>query len=130
MSEEKNNRDRWIHLRLTASEYRKIHTGFSASTKRKISEYARSILLEEPITVYSRDASLDDLVKELAKLRGELSAIGNNFNQTVKKLHLMSHSTEVKAWVIVNEKNKEVFFQKVAQIQEKIDQISKQWLPG
>ena len=62
MREEKFNRDRWLLVRLTAADYDKIHKGFCNSTKTKISSYARSILLDKPITVYTRNQSFDDFV--------------------------------------------------------------------
>ena len=127
MSEEKVNRDKWLHVRLTASEYEKIYKGFSSSTKRKISEYARSILLDKPITVYTRNRSFDDFVAEMILLRRELKAIGNNFNQAVKKLHSMEHAGEIKTWALLNESSKQNLFKKVEEIDFKIAQISAQW---
>ena len=129
MSDKKNNRDRWIHLRLTASEYNKIQKGFSNSTKRKISEYARSILLEKPITVYTRNQSFDSFVAEMILLRSELKAIGNNLNQAVKKLHSMEHSAEVKTWALLNESGRQNLLKKVDEINAKISTISNQWSP-
>src|SRR5260221_14189310 len=116
MNDANNNRSKWLHLRLTAAEYKKIHTGFSGSTKRKLSDYVRSILLDKPITVYTRNKSIDDFISETILLRNELKAIGNNFNQTVKKLHLMDHDSEIKSWAVSNENSKQIFFQKVEQI--------------
>ena len=128
MKEEKNNRNKWIHLRVTPTEYKKINTGFGQSTKRNISEYIRAILLEKPITVYTRNRSYDDFVTEMILLRNELKAIGNNFNQAVKKLHVMNQSAEIKSWAILNESSRELLVQKVAEINVKIAQISDKWL--
>lgn len=130
MSEQKNSRDKWLHLRLTEGEYKKINLGFKSSTKRKLSEYARSILLEKPITVYTRNQSFDDFVAEIILLRNELKAIGNNFNQSVKKLHTMQHENEIKAWALLNEGSKQVFFKKVDEINLKISQIADKWSQG
>lgn len=127
MSKQKNNRNKWLHLRLTDAEYRKISTGFSSSTKRKLSDYARSILLGQPITVYTRNQSFDDFVAEMILLRNELKAIGNNFNQSVKKLHTMQHESEIKAWALLNENSKQIFFKKVGEINSKIAQIADKW---
>ena len=127
MKEEKSNRNKWIHLRITSAEYKKIHTGFSQSTKRKISEYMRSILLDKPITVYTRNRSFDDFVNEMILLRNELKAIGNNFNQAVKKLHVMDHSAEIKTWIILNESCRQLLIKKVDEINLKIAQISDKW---
>ncbi|MGC4038330.1 MAG: plasmid mobilization relaxosome protein MobC [Chitinophagaceae bacterium] len=125
--EKNNNRNRWLHLRLTETEYKKIHTGFAESTKRKISDYARSVLLDKPITIYTRNKSYDDFIQEMIVLRKELNAIGNNFNQTVKKLHKIVHDNEIKSWALVNEKSKEMFLKKVDEIKSKISQVADQW---
>jgi hypothetical protein len=127
MSEQINNRDKWLHIRLTAAEYQRINTGFKNSTKRKLSQYARSILLDKPITVYTRNRSFDDFVAEIILLRNELKAIGNNFNQSVKRLHAMHYAPEIKAWALLNENSKQLFFKKVEEINMKIAQNSDKW---
>ena len=127
MKEEQNSRNKWIHLRLTEAEYKKIDLGFKQSTKRKVSQYVRNILLEKPITVYTRNQSYDDFVAEMILLRNELKAIGNNFNQVVKKLHTMDDDTEVKSWALINENSKQLFFKKMDEINLKIAQKSDEW---
>ena len=89
MEEQNNNRTKWLHLRLTPDEYQKIVAAFSKSTCRKLSDYARKNLLQKPIVNKYRNESLDDFMTEMIRLRGELNAIGNNFNQAVKKLHTL-----------------------------------------
>jgi ribosome biogenesis protein Nip4 len=61
-------------------------------------------------------------------LRNELNSIGNNFNQSVKKLHTLDEISEIKIWAILNEKSKEILIKKVDEIKEKINQISDKWL--
>ena len=127
MTEQKNNRTKVLHIRLTESELKKIHTGFSRSTKQKRSEYIRSILLDKPITFYTRNQSFDDFLSEMILLRRELIAIGNNFNQLVKRLHNISQDSDIKRWALFNEKSKEMFFQKMEEISDKISQIDSSW---
>ena len=128
MSEQKNNRDKWLHIRLTQLEFKKINTDLTHSTKRKMSEYVRAILLDKPITVYTRNQSFDDFVAELILLRRELNAIGNNFNQSVKKLNAMVEIAQIKIWAQLNEKSKPVLFKKIGEVNEKLAQISEKWL--
>jgi MobC-like protein len=128
MSEQKTNRNKWIHLRLTENEHKKIQNSFSRTTSRKLSEYVRNVLLGKPVTVYTRNQSTDLFVAELISLKNELSAIGNNFNQAVKKLHTLDHVSEIKLWAEYNEKSKKLFFSKVEEINQKINQISDKWL--
>jgi hypothetical protein len=126
--EEKNRLTRKVTVRFKQSEYKILYDRFKGTTKRKFSDFIRSVLLERKITTNTRNQSLDDYVAELIQLRKELSAIGNNFNQAVKKLHTMDGAPEVKIWAVLNEKSKESFFKKVEEIQEKINQISDKWL--
>lgn len=128
MSETKNNKCKWLHLRLTEDEHSKIHKKFSASTCRKLSEYARRILLDKVVTVYQRNRSLDDFMAEMIKLRNELNAIGNNVNQSVKKLHTLNHLQEFKSWIIQHENLQKILLEKTEEIKNKINQISDEWL--
>ena len=128
MTTAKNNREKRLYIRVTATEYKKIHNGFSTSTKRKFSDYIRFVLLEKPITIYTRNKSTDDFVTAIIALKNELNAIGNNFNQAVKKLHTIKDNFEVKTWAEMNEKSKQLFFKKLDEINVKISKISDQWL--
>ena len=70
---------------------------------------------------------MDDYVTEMILLRHELKAIGNNFNQAVKKLHSMEHFSEIKTWALLNENSKQNLFKKIEEINSKIASISDQW---
>lgn len=125
---ENNNRTKWLHIRLTEPEYKKLQAGFSTSTKQKISSYARDILLDKPVTVYTRNKSTDDFVTEMILLRNELKAIGNLVNQAVKKLHVSTKDSELKYWAQQVANYREILFQKMDEINIKIASISDQWL--
>jgi hypothetical protein len=128
MEEQNNNRTKWLHLRLKPDEYRKISKKFSKSTCRKLSEYARKNLLGEPITTNYRNQSVDEFMMEIIRLRGELSALGNNFNQAVKKLHTLQQIPEFKNWIINSELEKKILLNKVEEIKNCIQKISEKWL--
>ena len=117
----KINLTRRVTIRLKPDEYGKIHSKFKSTTKRKLSEYIRAVLLEKPLTVFTRSKSLDDFISEMILLRNELNSIGNNFNQSVKKLHTLDEISEIKIWAILNEKSKEIFIKKVEEIKEKMN---------
>lgn len=125
--ESKNGLTRKVSVRFTDEEYKKVYTSFKSTTKRKLSEYVRSVLLNQPVTVYTRNQSFDDFVAEIILLKSELKAIGNNFNQSVKKLHTMQDDKEIKIWAILNENSKQIFFKKVEEINRKIIQIADKW---
>ena len=125
---EKNKLVRKVTVRFKEAEYNIINASFKKTTKRKLSEYIRFVLLDKPVTVYTRDQSMDDLMAQLVLLKNELSAIGSNFNQAVKRLHTMDKPAGLKPWALENEKHKENFFCKVAEINQKISEIASVWL--
>lgn len=125
---EQNNRTKWLHLRLTTDEYQKIVAAFSKSTCRKLSDYARKNILQKPIVNIYRNQSLDDFMAEMIRLRGELNAIGNNFNQAVKKLHTLQQIAEFKHWLISYELEKKILFNKVDEIKKHIQKFAESWL--
>jgi hypothetical protein len=128
MNSTNNKRYKWLHIRLKEDEHIKINDKFSKSTCRKLSEYARRVLLDKVITVNTRNQSLDDFMTEMIKLRNELNSIGNNINQSVKKLHTFDQVEDLKTWIILNEMNRKNLLQKVDEIKSKINQFSNAWL--
>ncbi len=125
---DKINRTRKVTVRFADAEFEKIMRSFRATTKQKLSEYIRYVLLEKPVTVYTRDQSMDDMLALFISLKNELSAIGNNFNQSVKKLHTMDRVAEIKSWTAMSEKQRELFMDKVAEINFQMAQLSDKWL--
>ncbi len=128
MKEQNNNRTKWLHLRLTSDEHQKIVKEFSKSTCRKLSDYARKNLLQKPIVNKYRNESLDDFMTEMIRLRGELNAIGNNFNQAVKKLHTLQQIAELKHWLLSYELEKKILLNKVDEIKKNIQKFAESWL--
>lgn len=128
MNVNKTNRTKHLHVRFTPKEFEKINEQFTRTTCRKISEYVRKVLLDKPVKVNQRNQSLDDFMAELIKLRGELNAISNNYNQVVKRLHTMQDLAELKSWLFLNETAKKIMTEKVSEIKSKINSINDQWL--
>lgn len=124
----KQNHSKWLHIRLKEEEYTQIHKKFEASTCLKLSEYARRVLLEKPITINQRNQSLDDFMAEMIQLRNELHPLGNNFNQAVKRLHTLEKISEFKSWLLLYETSRKILLEKVENIKQKIGQFSDKWL--
>jgi hypothetical protein len=123
----KQVRKGWLTVRLNEDEEKKLNKFFSRTTSGSLSEYARDVLLSEPVNVIYRNQSADEFLSEMILLKKELNAIGNNFNQAVHKLHMLDHVPEIKAWAILNESSKKVFIKKVDEIKVKMNQIYQQW---
>jgi hypothetical protein len=130
MKEAKSIRSKWLTIRLSEGEEKKLNRFFQKTTSGSLSEYSRDVLLQEPITVLHRNQSADEFLAEMIQLKNELNAIGNNFNQVVKKLHTLDHIPEFKTWVLLNESARNSFFKKVDEIKEKLNQIYQKWSQG
>jgi hypothetical protein len=128
MKEQNSNRTRIVGLRLTPDEYSKIEKKWKASTCRKLSDYVRRSLFEKPIVTTYRSSSQDDLMAELTRLRSELNAVGNNFNQAVKKLHTLSQIAEFRSWLIAYEVEKKILSNKVDEVRNNVKKILETWL--
>ena len=128
MEENLKNRTKWLHLRLTTKEYELLHSQFKKSTCPKLSDFARKNLLQKPIVQKYRNESLDEIMGELIQLRVELNAIGNNFNQAVKKLHTLQQIPEFKVWIIQYESQKYKLLFFIEEIKNNIQNIAQKWL--
>ncbi|MGN6214516.1 plasmid mobilization protein [Parafilimonas sp.] len=128
MEGQHSNRTRIIGLRLTPDEYAKIEKKWKASTCRKLSDYVRHSLFDKPVVTTYRNSSQDDLMTELTRLRSELNAVGNNFNQAVKKLHTLSQIAEFRSWLIAYEVEKKILSNKVDEVRNNIKKMLEIWL--
>lgn len=119
---------RIVTVRFRPDEYNQLQKRFKGSTCRKISEYIRNIALAKPLVLKYRNESADEFLAEMIKLKNELNAIGNNFNQAVKRLHTLDEIAEIKTWVILNETHKQSLFRKIEEIKSRMVQLYEQWL--
>ena len=117
-----------VTVRFKPEEYKQVQKKFKSSTCRKLSEYIRKATLAKPMVFTYRNQSADEFLAEMVKLKNELSAIGNNFNQAVKRLHALDNVSEMKAWVLLNETSKQSLFKKIEEIKSRIIQLHEQWL--
>ena len=127
MAREKSVRKKWLTIRLNEDEEKKLNRFFEKTVYSSLSEYARNVLLQEPVTVFYRNQTADDFLAEMILLKRELNAIGHNFNQAVKRLHTLDHIPEILRWVSANEPASRIFLQKFEEITNKLHQIHRQW---
>ena len=128
MSEEQTNKKKgWISFRVKPEEYDKIHQHLKTTKHRKLSEYARKVLLNKPVVVMYRNESADAVLSAMIELKNELNSIGNNLNQAVKKLHTLHDIPEFKIWLFLHEKDIKNGLQKIEEIKIKLIQIGERW---
>jgi hypothetical protein len=127
MKQETERYTRKITIRLKPHEFTQVEAKQKATTCNKLSEYARKMLLGEPVTVTYRNKGADELLKEMLQLKNELNAIGNNFNQVVHKLHTLDTIPEIKAWAKLNEAAKQTMLEKIEQVRIRMNQLYNLW---
>ena len=128
MKDKNTRRKKWFKIRVTEEELQKINSFSKKTTSNNTSAYVRNILLQKPVIVKYRNGSADDILSEMVRLKNELNAIGNNFNQAVHRLHTLDRIPEIKSWLLHNVNTQQSFMNKVEEIRKKMIQIHEQWL--
>ena len=118
---------RRITVRFKPEEFERLQRHYKSTTCRKLSEYARKVLLNKPVVVNYRNQSADEILAEMIQLKAELNALGNNFNQAVKKLHTLEKISEFRTWLLLNEVSKQAFLKKVEEIKLRMNQLYETW---
>jgi MobC-like protein len=124
-----SNLTKRVTVRFSPEEYSKIFQSYKRTTNQRLSEYFRSVMLEKPVTVNIRNQSLDEVQTELIAIKNELRAIGNNFNQSVRKLHVIEHISGARIWIVGQESRWLENMKKLDELSLKISKISRSWLP-
>lgn len=128
MKKKKSNRTRLVGVRLTLDEYARLEGKCSKTTSRAISEFIRHLVFNRPVTVAERNGSFDDAILELTRLRKGLNELGNNFNQSVKRLHSINQISEFRDWIACYESEKELLFSILYEIKRQTDKIADRYL--
>lgn len=127
MENEEENRERKITTRFKPAEFLLIDQRFRKTRFRKMSEYIRCVLLEKPLTIIYRDKSMDDMAEELALLRRELSAIGNNLNQAVRQINAAHGDADKRLWLSLMSIIGSKVDPAIAQIKDRMQNFSEIW---
>ena len=127
MKKEQVNRTIWFTIRLKPDEYSHLKRSCKKTMFRNLSDYGRNVLLEKTITVLHRDQAIDDTLEELILLRKELNFLGNNFNQTVRKLNSVNGMPEAKHWQSMLEVLRDQLEPSIRQIKDRINNYSDLW---
>jgi len=130
MKEENDNRNKWLHVRLTEEEFRAIGKNYAGTTEPNLSEYVRKMVLGKPMIRAVRNQSLQDIVSELLQLRKDLNGVANNFNQAVKKLHSMRDHSAIGTWLMSFKLDEKSLLRSVETMREFISKTSGKWLQG
>jgi hypothetical protein len=124
----KNIKNKWLHLRLSEAEYQQIEKAFSKTTEGKLSRYARNILLGKPMIAGYRNLSTEALITEFTALLKTVNGVANNYNQSVHKLHTLDHVPQVKMWLDGNQNSGQILLASIKEIKLMMNKITEQWL--
>lgn len=127
MEQQKNIRNKWLTIRLNSDEYGELQRLYKKSACHQLSDYVRRIILNKPVNIKYRNASVDDFLADMLALKKEFNGVGNNFNQSVHKLHMLDHLPEFRAWAIKNEQDKDILFGKIDVILKRVNELYKLW---
>jgi hypothetical protein len=126
----KNVRDKIITLRMNEQEFLVMVNFRQKTTEKTNSNYLRKLALHKPVTVKTRNASLDELSTEIIKMRQEINYIGHNFNQAVHKLHTLDKIPEFRNWVQQYDATRLQLKMIAEQTFTELIRRTQTWLPG
>ena len=127
---EKDVRKMLLKIRVNAAEKSAVKKLQKQSMERSMSNYARKVLLQKPVAIIYHNKSADDFLKEMLFLKKELNAVGNNFNQAVKKLHMLDKIPEFRQWVNGYEENRKTLISHIEVINTRVAQLYEKWSQG
>ncbi len=98
----KENRSNRITIRLTDSELVELKANAASNDYLSISKYIRTVVLGRRIPI--RKVTVTDRAtrNQINKLTAEISKIGVNINQVVKKLNMISTATKRNGDPVIN----------------------------
>jgi len=127
MEQKQQPRTKWITIRMSEEEHQAAEALCRQTTCQSLSEYARKTVLGKPIIMKYHDESMDEFIDLVIELKDELKAIGNNFNQVVRRLHSLKTLPELQQWILVNEQEKTRIFRLIETISTNINEAKKLW---
>jgi hypothetical protein len=122
---DKSKRQKWIHLRVTDEEYSMLQNVYQETTCRVFSDFLRTVLLHQPITIYYRNRTADEFVTVAIQLKNEMNGIGRNFNQVVRKINIAHSDDQLALYLFDLHVQLDEGRNKVKEICLKMDQIYK-----
>jgi PP-loop superfamily ATP-utilizing enzyme len=122
-----NNRKKWLHVRLTESEFDRIQRHFQDTVHDRISDYIRAVLMKKPVIGAYRNPEIREILVELSALNKTVRGIANNYNQTVRKLN-SSPYLEAKRMLAGIESEHKIILKTLAKTEEYLHKTAQKWL--
>jgi hypothetical protein len=114
-------------LRISVEEKKQLKELQNKSTEQSLSNYIRKVSLQKPVIIKYRNQSADDFLNSMLELKRQLNGIGNNFNQSVKKLHTLDKIPEFRVWLQSTELMQQSLITTMEEIKWRMNQLYQEW---
>jgi hypothetical protein len=108
MNEENKKPKGWISFRVKNDQYKKIYSFYLETKCRKLSDYARKVLLQKPVVIIYRNQTAEDFLAQMIELKKDLRSTLKMFSGESKT-------------------SKQILISKVEEISLRLDQIYELW---
>ncbi|REG76901.1 plasmid mobilization protein [Algoriphagus antarcticus] len=124
---EESKREKWLHVRLTCKEYESIQTNFGQTVQYSLRDYARKLLLKQPIIGRYKDTGMQELLAELTMLKRDLHGLATNYNQIAKKLNSVGEN-ETSSFLVQGQELHNTILVSLQSVNRFINQTAEKWL--
>ena len=97
------------------------------TTCRSLTEYVRCLVLQQPVTVNHRNASLEDLITELSLARRQLALVAAALTQSAEKIE-PAQPEGLSDWLERHQNERQIALAHIEQIYQLTKQAAKIWL--
>jgi hypothetical protein len=117
-----------VQVKLTSGDFDRIHKLRQTSDCKSVSELVRRILTRRPITMLTKDTTLDVTMEELIRLRKELHFIGHNINQITHHFHSANFPKDKLFYALKVTDEFDKMQQRLNAVMSRITELGKLWL--
>lgn len=119
-----------VMTRIDKAKYDELKAIASKTKDKTISSIVRDIIHNQKIKVYMHDETTDLLLEELTALRGEIKAIGVNFNQITRYFNTYPEDAKKRFYAKIGFEKYQQLETKMDRLMELISNLCKRWLSG
>lgn len=78
---EKDEPRRFLSIRLSQAEFNEIYRQYKFSGCRSLTEYAKKVLMKKPVTIRTRNESVDESLNCLTGIRSRLDSLEEHLDE-------------------------------------------------
>ena len=117
-----------VRVRLNDKTMKRLEDLRCQTNCRSMAELLRKLVSREKITLIHRDMTLQSHIQELAGIRMELRAIGNNVNQITRYFHSADDRSKKMFYALEMAAEYSKVSDKVNALMDMVDTLGQKWL--